>query len=82
MFVCVVVCMMRELNLRRCVYFNMIKVSVKRSIMELHVLSISLVVLQKIEFIVEFQRRHTCCTHHGHLICFVKHVTAILEKYI
>ena len=42
--------------------------------------SFSLLVLQRVEFIREFQRRHTCCTNHGHLICFVKHVTVILEK--
>jgi len=38
------------------------------------------VYLQSVEFISEFQRRHTYCTHHGHLICFVKHVTVILGK--
>ena len=58
----------------------MLKVSVKLSIIELHVLSFSLLVLQRVEFIREFQRRHTCCTKHGHLICFVKHVTVILEQ--
>ena len=57
------------------VYFKLIKVSVKLSIMELYGLSVSLLVLQTVKFISEFQRRHTCCTNHGHLICFVKHAT-------